>query len=278
MQGKVSTYKTSDCQHGNQFVPEDNGIGQLFRDHSEQYINVFNPPYQHIKLIRSIRMCKTPQLGGKEYTCKHCGVKKYVFFSCGNSQCPKCQGIKRLQWQDKLGAKMLKTPYQHITFTMPHRLNRLAKDNPKEVYNILLRAAWETLKICCKDPSNVGALPGAIMVLHTFGSDLKYHVHVHALVTFGGINENMEWVWPKRKNKIIPFREIRKTFRRIFLKKIKSDYQSFIRIEAFEDLKDDLTKKEWCVHQNPPTTETKVIEEYLGRYICRIGLSKNKFH
>lgn len=250
----------------------------MFRDHGEAYIKAYKPSLQKIKLIRSIRICRTPHLGGTTYECKGCGKRKYVYFSCGNSQCPKCQGIKRLQWQDKLAGKLLKVPYQHMVFTMPHRLNSLARHNPDALYNILMRSAWSSLKECATDPSNLGALPGVIMVLHTFGSDLKYHIHVHCLVTFGGINTNDEWSWPKRKKKIVPYRQMRGVFRSHFLALLNKLYPDLRTREKLFDIREDLLKKQWCVHAEPPTTDTKVIEEYLGRYICRIGLSKKKIH
>lgn len=278
MSEQVSTYTSSDCRHDTRFVAQDNGIGDLFREHGERYIKVYKPPLIQIKLIRSIRICKTPALGGKVYVCKGCGHKKYVYYSCGNSRCPKCQGIKRMQWQDKLATKILKCPYQHITFTMPKKLNNLARHNPAEIYNILMRSAWHTVKKCSAKPKHLGAQPGAIMVLHTFGSDLKYHVHVHMLVTFGGIDKQGQWRWPKRKRKIIPYREMRKTYRSIFIKALKKQYSNLQTSIPWSDFKSLLNNKSWCVNAQPPTSETKVIQEYLGRYICRIGLSKKKFH
>ncbi|NND05252.1 MAG: hypothetical protein HKN87_02640 [Saprospiraceae bacterium] len=201
-----------------------------------------------------------------------------MYFGCGNSRCPKCQGIKRLQWQDKLSGKILKCPYQHIVFTLPHRLNGLAKRNPTQIYNSLMRSAWSSLSECALNQRNLGALPGAIMVLHTFGSDLKYHVHVHALVTFGGLSKDGRWCWPRRKNKIVAFRQMRSTFRSHFLKRLAASYNELNTREPLRQLTEDLLAKSWCVHCEPPTTNTQVIQEYLGRYICRIGLGKNRFH
>ncbi|MCB1719687.1 MAG: transposase zinc-binding domain-containing protein, partial [Candidatus Competibacteraceae bacterium] len=86
---------------------------------------------------------------------------------CGNSQCPQCQGIKRLQWQDRLRQRMLQVPYCHITFTLPHDLNGLARRNPWQVYNLMFRSAWQTVRRLCKKPKNVGGLPGMSAVLHT---------------------------------------------------------------------------------------------------------------
>ncbi len=181
-------------------------------------------------------------------------------------------------WQDKLSNKILKCAYQHIVFTMPHLLNTVARNNPTQLYNCLMRSAWSSLKACCQKESNLGATPGAIMVLHTFGSDLKYHVHVHALVSFGGMDDNAQWQWPKRKRKLVPFREIRTVFRQHFMKRLSKQYHDLHTRQNYEALSQDLLKKSWCVHAEPPTANTKVIQEYLGRYICRIGLSKNKFH
>lgn len=165
-----------------------------------------------------------------------------------------------------------------MVFTMPSELKGLSTDNPSQLYNCLMRSAWASLKQGCLDKENLGALPGAIMVLHTFGSDLKYHVHVHALVSFGGVDEQGQWQWPNRKRKIVPFRQIRNDYRDDFLKRLKSIYPNLTTRQSYDKIYDVLSKKSWCVHCEPPTTNTKVIEEYLGRYICRIGLSKNRFH
>ncbi len=210
------------------------------------------------------------------YTCKKCNAKTYIYHGCGNSRCPKCQGVKRLQWQDQIANKILQCPYQHIVFTMPHQLNTLARNNPYKMYNCLLRSAWATLKTCSAEKSNLGALPGAIMVLHTFGSDLKYHVHVHALVTFGGVDGDGHWHWPKRKKKLIPFRQFRTKFRATFVKHLEKLYPELETGKPFGHLKSELYQKSWCVHAERPTMRTKVIQEYLGRYICRVGVSKSK--
>lgn len=277
MQGSLSAHQSSHCRDAPPFNAQDNGLGQLFRDYGEKYIQVYKPRPIEISMIRSIRMCKTPAMGGKAYICKGCGYTKYVYFGCGNSRCPKCQGVKRLQWQDKLAGKVLQCPYQHITFTLPKRLNRLAKDNPYQVYNCLFRSAWSSLKACAAQPDNLGAQPGAIMVLHTFGADLKYHLHVHALVTFGGMDAEDQWKWPVRKRKIVPYRQMRREFRSHFIQRLQTQYPRLIHREPFKELKSDLEKKSWCVHAEPPTTNTKVIREYLGRYVCRVGLSIKRF-
>jgi hypothetical protein len=167
MHGTLSPNRPSDCTHGNK-VPLDYSIGDLFRSYGERYIRIYKPNQQKIKLIRAILVCKTPALGGQVLVCKHCGEKKYIYHSCGHSQCPCCQSIKRLQWQDKVSARMLEVPYVHTTFTLPHELTGLARKNPTTIYGLLMRSAWQTIRKLSQDESNLGALPGMIAVLHTY--------------------------------------------------------------------------------------------------------------
>jgi len=174
MHESLQKYQPSDCQHGDQLYKKDHSIGELFQEYGEDYIKIYKPTYRQIKLIRSIRVCRTPKLGGKKITCKSCKHKTYIYFSCGNSQCPICQGLKRMQWQDRLNARMLKVPYVHTVFTLPHELNGLARNNEMQIYGLIMKSAWKTVKSLTKKEENLGALPGMTSVLHTFGSDLKY--------------------------------------------------------------------------------------------------------
>lgn len=281
MQALRATGETPHCRHGYPLPPADT-IGQLFRDYGEEYIKVFHPEERTIRLIRSIRVCRTPALGGRRVVCGECGHTRYEYFSCGNSQCPQCQGIKRLQWQDRLAARMLRVPYCHITFTLPHELSGLARRNAAQVYDLLLRSAWQVVSVLCARADNAGGRPGMTAVLHTWGSDLKYHVHAHCLVTFGGLSGDAApvWKWPRRKNKLAPFRKLCATFRCVMLRGLKQLLQS--GQASYEGdyavLEAELERKRWVVNHQPPTADTKVIEEYLGRYISRIGISNKRFH
>ena len=152
-----------------------NPIGQIFRDYGEQCIKVYPSPKQHIKLIRSMRMCKSPAMGGKAYICANCGVVKYVYFGCGQSHCSICQSVKREQWMIKMGRELLVVPYVHLITTLPHQLNSLARANPRQMYNLMLQATNQVVQELAKNPKHLGAKPGLISVLHTFGSDMKYH-------------------------------------------------------------------------------------------------------
>ena len=209
-----------------------------------------------------------------------CGEIRYQYFSCGNNQCPQCQGVKRLQWQDRLSSKMLKVPYVHTTFTLPHALNGLARRNRGKIYGLLLRSCWKTIEKLCKKETNVGAKPGMTAVMHTWGSDLKYHIHAHCLVTFGGLvlHPSPEWKWPKRKKKLAGYRAICGTFRQVFLKGLEGLMKrgEVIYHRSYEELEKEMLKIRWVVHNTHPSSDTKVIEEYLSRYICRIGITNSR--
>lgn len=273
--GTCPANQPSDQQHVDP-LSRDGSIGDLFRHYGEAYISAYKPDIHKIKFIRAVRLCKTPALGGHKYVCKTCGTQIYIYHSCGHAQCPLCQSIKRAQWQDRLGGKLLAVPYTHTVFTIPHKLNHIAKRYPKPIYNLLIRSAWKTVKQLCRDPTNVGALPGMISVLHTFGSDMKYHLHVHCLITFGGIKNN-KWVWPKRKKKIAPYRMMCRKFREIFIADLdKAVSKGNLDIPGYQDLRTEIFKCRWNVRNSYPTMQTGLIENYLARYINRVAISKNR--
>ena len=174
---------------------------------------------------------------------------------------------------------MLDVPYVHTTFTLPHELNGVAKKYPFMIYGLLMRCAWQTIKKLCRDEANVGALPGMISVLHTFGSDIKYHVHVHTLITFGGLTKSGEWRWPKRKKKLASYREMCSVFRAIFLKELsKLEKKGKINPDSYyQAVKGEVSQKRWVVNNQYPTADSSLIENYLSRYINRVAISKNRF-
>lgn len=257
----------------------DHSIGDLFRDWGEEYIKIYKPDLHRIKLIRAIRLCKTPALGGKAICCLDCGNVKSIYLSCGHSQCPLCQYYKRKKWKNKLSSKLLKVPYTHTVFTIAHELNPLCKANPKVMYNIIMKASWLCIKNLCAKQENLGALPGMISVLHTFGSDMKYHLHVHSLITFGGVDKNGNWIWPIRDKKLAGFRDICKTFRKVFIKMLRKELAKG-KLHASPDIEqiiNTIENKRWNVRNSYPTMNLATIENYLARYINRIAVSKARF-
>ena len=166
----------------------------------------------------------------------------------------------------------------HTVFTIAHELNKLAKLNEKLIYGITMRAAWQTIKKLSAKPENIGGLPGMTMVLHTFGSDMKYHIHVHALITFGGLDEDGNWVWPKRKKKLAGYREMCRVYRDTFIEMLERHWAKgdLVEVDDMEGLLETIKKKRWNVRNEKPTADTDVLERYLARYINRIAISKSR--
>lgn len=277
MQGSQNICQTPDRSNQRQYLL-DNSIGDLFRQHGEAYIKIYKPSIQHIKLIRAIRVCRTPALGGKRIACNNCSFTKHIYLSCGHSHCPLCQNNKRQLWQEKLAEKFLNVPYVHIVFTIPHELNVLARKNEKEIYNITMRAAWKTIKMLSAKSENVGGLPGMVAVLHTFGSDMRYHIHVHTLVTFGGLDSEGKWHWPKRKKKIASYREMSNSYRDNFLSMLTKRIakNKMVVVPDIDMLVETIRLKRWNVRNEYPTANTEILERYLSRYINRVAISKSR--
>lgn len=186
-----------------------------------------------------------------------------------------CQSIKREQWIDKLSAKLLRAPYIHLVCTLPHQLNGLARTNPKVIYNIILKATWLTVVAVTKD---LNVQPGMTSVLHTFGSDMKYHIHTHSLVTFGGVNEKGAWIYPNDKHKLAPYRAMCHTFRDIFIDLLKKANRS-AQLQYHSDIEPlitSVTKLRWIVHSTRPTMHIDTIKTYLARYINRVAITNNR--
>jgi hypothetical protein len=226
-----------------------------------------------------MRVCKSPALGGRAIVCKLCHHHHYVYHSCGHSHCPICQSIKREQWIDKLKNELLNVPYVHMVFTLPHQLNGIARNNNNEIYSLILRSSWQAVKTLSLDSENIGGLPGMISVLHTFGSDMKYHIHTHCLVTFGGYeDQSNKWIIPQRKDKIARYRQINSTCRKIFLEGLNKLYaEGKINYHmTFDDVYELVGDKSWVVHNTKPTLDTSILENYLARYINRIAVSNSK--
>ncbi len=187
-----------------------------------------------------------------------------------------CQSIKREQWMDKLNATLLQVPYIHSVFTLPHQLNGLARNNESIMYSLVLRAAWLTVKSII---AKYCATPGMTSILHTFGSDMKYHIHVHALVTFGGLDVHTnQWRFPEFKDKIDRYRTICSTYKKIFIQEFLLIYRAHkIKYHVpIDDILLEVEKIRWVVHSTHPTMNTIVIEKYLARYINRVAISNNR--
>jgi hypothetical protein len=187
-------------------------FGPAFRD---QHGASLSSAQRHA--MTAIENCRTAVLGGHVERCGDCGHQRVSFNSCRNRNCPKCQGLARAQWLEDRQAELLDVPYYHVVFTVPAEIEVIAFQNQTVVYDILFRAAAETLRTIAADPKHLGAEIGFLAVLHTWGQSLTHHPHLHFLVPGGGIApDSKSWI-PCRPGFFLPVKVLSSLFRRLFL-------------------------------------------------------------
>lgn len=171
---------------------------------------------QQAKAAFSIINCRTKDLGGHVFTCDNCSHMEIRYNSCRNRHCPLCQGVTKAVWVDKRCEDVLDAAYFHIVFTIPHKLHPLIYQNQKLLYNLLYKAASETLTELSFDKKYLGAQPGFFCVLHTWGQDLCYHPHLHVVMMAGGLTKLKRWR-EKSSKFFIPVKVLSKKFRGKYL-------------------------------------------------------------
>lgn len=173
---------------------------------------------------------------------------------------------------------LLDVPYVHLVTTVPHELNKLNKRNPKAMYNLLFRASKLTVFNLMENPTYVGGKPGMISVLHTFGSDIKYHVHAHSMLTFGGLSPDGEWVFPKHKKRICRNSLLRSKFKETYLSELKKLFDSNVlkSDKTYLQIEEEIKDKNWTVFISHPSMTTNGIMKYISRYINRVAISESR--
>jgi Putative transposase. len=171
-------------------------LGDVFREGFREYMHNNNTiPFEHYKAASAIINCRTSVLGGRLYKCEECGHSVPLFNSCRNRHCPQCQAISRAKWVEKRNNELLPVPYYHIVFTIPEQLKPFALRNKQTFYNILFKAASQTLIDLGANPSFLGGNIGLIAILHTWNQQLLDHPHVHCVVPAGAISDDgVEWL------------------------------------------------------------------------------------
>lgn len=233
--------------------------------------------HQHIngwqlRTLSAIKKCRTADLGGHKDACTNCGCIRMSYNSCRNRHCPKCQGNKREEWIQKRNEELLPVPYFHVVFTLPDTLNQLAMHKPKECYDALFEAAWQTMVAFGSDPKHLNAQVGMIAILHTWGQQLTLHPHLHCIVPGGGLTKNGGWKTAKSKGKyLFPVKAMSKVFRAKYVCAIKQKINDIDR-----NLIDELFTKEWVVFAKRPFGNAHSVVEYLGRYTHKIAISNHR--
>ena len=240
---------------------------------------------QH-RALRAIERCRTAALGGELRQCDACGERRYVYHSCRNRHCPKCQTRAKERWLAAQRAELLPVPYFHLVFTLPHELNPLAQGNPRALYAMLFAAASETLVEFGRNPRWLGGEIAATVVLHTWGQTLSQHLHVHALVAAGALSASGTWV-RSRRGFLFPGKALSAVFRGKFLEALvqaldhgqlalSAGTAALSEPRAQRSLLADLRKKAWVVYAKRPFAGPQAVLEYLGRYTHRIAISNER--
>jgi Putative transposase/Transposase zinc-binding domain len=262
-------------------------VAEIFRQHGPAYRKSHRLPRHHLRVMRAIEICRTAALGGHRDQCDHCGHLEISYNSCRNRHCPKCQTLRKEQWIEARGQDLLPIEYFHVVFTIPSELNPLVLNNRKVLYNLLFRAASETLLELAQDPKHLGATIGIIGILHTWGQNLRDHPHLHCIVTGGGLSsDGGRWV-SCRKGFFLPVRVLSSLFRGKFLDLLKECFQSGQLVFPdrlsplqgpgdFETFRRPLYHKKWVVYCKPPFAGAQGVLQYLGRYTHRIAISNNR--
>ena len=237
--------------------------------------------------MSAIETCRTAALGGHVERCEDCAHERVAYNSCRNRHCPKCQGAAARQWLAEREAELLPVAYYHVVFTLPAAIGAIAFHNKAAVYDLLFRTAAETLTTIAADPKHLGARIGLTAVLHTWGSALTHHPHVHVIVPGGGLSpDGTRWI-ACRPGFFLPVRVLSRLFRRLFLKGLAALHQTG-RLTFFGDLAPladkrafdaalaPLRRSEWVIFAKRPFAGPQAVLAYLARYTHRVAISNSR--
>lgn len=240
-----------------------------------------------LKIMSAIEHCRTAALGGHVEACTDCGHWRIAYNSCRNRHCPKCQGAAARTWLEAREADLLPVGYFHVVFTLPAEIAAIAFTNKALIYDLLFKAAAETMLTIAADPKHLGARIGITVVLHTWGSALTHHPHVHMIVPGGGITlDSNRWI-SSRPAFLLPVRVLGALFRRLFLARLLqlhdvsrlaffgklvglAERRTFLRHLA------PVRKKRWIVYAKPPFAGPEAVLAYLSRYTHRVAISNSR--
>jgi hypothetical protein len=240
-----------------------------------------------LKIMSAVENCRTAAMGGHVEACEDCGHWRVAYNSCRNRHCPKCQGAAARTWLAEREADLLPVGYFHVVFTLPAEISAIALQNKALVYDLLFRTASETMRIIAADPRHLGARIGITAVLHTWGSALTHHPHIHMIVPGGGISLDGErWV-SARPAFLLPVRVLGALFRRLFLTRLLTLYQDgllgffgtmshLVERRAFLRHLSPIRKKRWVVYAKPPFAGPEAVLAYLSRYTHRVAISNSR--
>ncbi len=262
-------------------------VADVFRGHGPAWrrANVGRVSLGQLKVMSAIENCRTAALGGHVARCEDCSHTQIAYNSCRNRHCPKCQGAAAKDWLAEREADLLPVAYFHVVFTLPAAIGDIAYQNKAVIYDILFKASAETLTTIAADPKHLGARIGVTSVLHTWGSAMTHHPHVHMIVPGGGISlDGTRWV-ACRPGFFLPVRVLSRLFRRLFLEKLAAvhnqlqffgNHAALADARAFATYLAPLRKTEWVVYSKRPFGGPEAVLAYLSRYTHRVAISNSR--
>jgi len=266
-------------------------VGEIFRAHAEAYRAQHALTEMQRKVLRDVAACRTPVLGGRVDVCVDCGHERPVFYSCRNRHCPTCQALSQLRWVEGRKARLLPVDYFHVVFTVPDDdINALALRNRELFFDALFAAGSQTLLALGRDNKRLGAQLGLTAVLHTWTRDLRFHPHLHCIVTAGGLSlDGTRWK-STRQGYLFPVRVLADLFRGKLLAILDEAFrEGQLRLDgvagvrdgvptdvAWKRLKRKLYRTKWVTYAKQPFAGAEAVYSYLGRYTHRVGLSNHR--
>lgn len=240
-----------------------------------------------LKIMSAVEHCRTAAMGGHVEACTDCGHWRVAYNSCRNRHCPKCQGAAARTWLAEREADLLPVGYFHVVFTLPAEVAAIALQNKAPIYDLLFRTASETMRIIAGDPRHLGARIGITAVLHTWGSALTHHPHIHMIVPGGGLSPDGERWISARPAFLLPVRVLGALFRRLFLTRLLALYDGaqlgffgsmahLAERRAFLRHLSPVRKKRWVVYAKPPFAGPEAVLAYLSRYTHRVAISNSR--
>ncbi len=262
-------------------------IATLFRRYGEAYRERYHLSAGQARAMRAIEACRTEAMGGHLQACDRCGAVALRYHSCRDRHCPKCQTLAKERWVEARRDELLATRHDHVVFTLPHALNPLIQGNPRQLYGLLFAAAADTLLAFGRDPRWIGGEIGITLVLHSWGQNLGQHVHVHGLVTAGGLSPDGDRWLPAKRRFLFPVRALSRVFRGKYLELLVrahrrgmlafggstaglADRPTFMRFIAI------LRRADWVVYAKPPFAGPEQVIAYLGRYTHRVAIANDR--
>jgi Putative transposase/Transposase zinc-binding domain len=264
-------------------------VADIFRGHGPAWrqANAGHVSLAQLKVMAAIERCRTAALGGHVARCEDCAHTVIAYNSCRNRHCPKCQGAAARQWLAEREAELLPAPYYHVVFTLPAPIAAIAYQNKAVIYDLLFRASAETMLTIAADPKHLGARIGITAVLHTWGSAMTHHPHVHMIVPGGGIAlDGKNWV-ACRPDFFLPVRVLSRLFRRLFLKALTAAHKAarlsffghhapLADAQTFAAYLAPLHKAEWVVYAKRPFGGPAAVLAYLARYTHRVAIANSR--